>query len=321
MEPSPRIRAQRSAARELTALAEHTPCIQRLAVLPGGRFKVEVDLPYLGRGGNTGDPQMYRGFKLAVRLPRGFPDEAPEVAFLADKVLFHPAVSPQLATFCLGNGVWTPDLGLAWFVALHLEAIVGLVDIDTLDGVFLDPNCAEAAKYYRKLRQSDELPLARPRFLSKPASPRPSSACPETERNNGSPGLPLSTGGKTVTVRSPTGRRLVSTSESEETGERTASCCLGGRVWRASLSPAGESALAWLRSRIERDTDLRLAEIQGGFALKRVISADAALTADAAHSHFERALRQLDLPVQALSNQSIAEAVASTLSHTEPKGE
>jgi hypothetical protein len=279
-----------------------------------GLFKFDVDLPFLAWDSKTLAPRECRGFRLAVALLAGYPMVPPRVAFVSEKTIFHPAVSPHFFAFCLGNDAWTPDVGAAHFVVLHLEAIVGLVDIDTLDGLFRDPLCESAASHYRALRKEGRLPLARPVFAMR-------AARSEGKRSASSPGPPRyprqrpdRAASAVFPVRSPRGRRLVSVQDGGASHSWTATCVLDGEVWGAFAGPEATRCLRWLRARLRDESDLRLIEMDGAPALQLSRKGRRAPAPKELTSTFENALRRFELPVSALADPVVAHTVANALS-------
>jgi len=318
MKATPATRARRAAERELAALVAHTPCLGGLVSPRRGLFKFDVDLPFLAWDAKARAPRECRGFRLAVALPAGYPTAPPRVAFVSEETIFHPAVSPRLFAFCLGNDAWTPDVGAAHFVVLHLEAIVGLVDIDTLDGLFRDPLCESAASHYRELRKKGGLPLARPVFAMRArragakhsaSSPRPPKAARQRLDR---------TAAAAFAVRSPRGRRLVSVQDGEAPHSWTATCVLDGEVWGASAGPEAAQGLRWLGARLRDETDLRLVEMDGAPALRLTREGRRAPTPKELCSTFESALRRFELPISALADPVVARAVANALNDSQP---
>lgn len=299
-------RARAVAVRELRALAARTPCIRGMDQLVDDRFKLHVALPYLGLGPDPEAPVRREGFCLAVALHPRHPDLAPAVHFLAPHVIFHPAVSPILAAFCLGPGVWTPDLGLARYVVIHLEAVVGLCEIDTLDAIFGDPVCAAAAAHYRRLRADGGLPLATPAFPAADAD----GAAPRVPE----PMAPAPQAG-VMTVRGPRGRRAVVTGPGPQPGEILATCVLADPGWVHGLDPAGRAGLDWLADRIGGAGEARLVQVDAAPALRITVTATPGRSLrEAIAERLEPALRRWELAVLSFSDRRIAAAVAAARS-------
>ena len=328
---SPRQRARRSATREVAQLVRHTPCLSGARWDGSNVLKLDVDLPYLACGPSPEEPVLRQGFKLAVFLPPGYPSEEPLVAFVAEELIFHPAISPRLATFCMGSALWNADLGLARFVILHLEAIVGLVDIDTLDGLFMDQVCMDAAVHYRRLRESNGLPLARPWLSVQPTvQPTVSSRTrsdaaagrPMTTRATTSlPGSPARPTESSLLARSPTGRRRVFSSRAGSGAATITRCLLSESGWHDSLTTSGAGAFRWLSGRTRAETTFALELVHGAPALRLEGSTDAVAQGSGGKSQeslresFERLLRQLELPTLALADPEISKNVLARISH------
>ena len=141
-------RARACALRELAALAEHSPCIASHAILDEATALLAFDLPYLTRHDPAGEPRVAHGFELGVALPPGYPFEAPRIHFLSPEPIFHPAILASLPFVCVGHHAWSPDVGAAHFVALHVQVVVGAEPIDTLDAFHGDANSSDAARHW-----------------------------------------------------------------------------------------------------------------------------------------------------------------------------
>lgn len=310
---TPRSRARASARRELDDLVRNSPDVERAKWISSRHAIVHVDLPYLSLGASAMDePETRRGFRLGVQLAKNFPTEPPTVIFLADTPPFHPAISAVLGAFCLGNAAWTPELGVGRFIMLHVKTVVGAVDVDTLDGLFGDPICRNAAVHYRTLRESGALPLALPRVALRP-SEKASNA-----RDRDPSAEPPRGAREAVTVRGPRGRRSAWLVSSPDTHNVSVFYPLSGPGWSERLTPAGHEAIAWLGRRIDSDTDLRLDAVDGAPVLIAEFASGAASEA-IVRSVFEPVIRHLEIPILALSDDSVAGAVMEALNH--PKKE
>lgn len=313
---APRARARVAARRELADLGRHSPDLGVVEWLSPHRARLRVDLPYLGFSLSAPDEaELCRGFDLGIELQEGFPAEPPRVVFSGSRPIYHPAVSPFMGVFCLGASSWTPDLGLGRFVALHLEAIVGAVEVNTLDGIFSDPVCRDAAKHYRRLRDAGELPLARPRLAS-----RPGRAGTARNRRTSPPERP-SGARRAVAVRGSRGRLRVWLMPGPGAERLVAVCPLAGAEWTTHLSPAGRTAVAWLASRIALATPLRLDLTGGALILVADLPRSEAEDDDALRGVFEPALGHLDAPLLALADDGVATRLVGALDTNQVENE
>jgi hypothetical protein len=286
------------ARRELAALAEHSPCIVNHAQIDAAHGLLAFDLPYLTRSDASAEPRTAHGFELGVSLPPRFPLAAPLVHFLSPEPIFHPAILASLPFVCIGNHAWSPDVGAAHFVALHVQAVVGSIPIDTMDAFHGDPNSSDAARHYRRLQRDGHLPLARPRLTTRPLSERDlEQSQPETHRAAVTPDA------MHVTVRSPMGRRIVELSQDG----LEARCCLS----QASVAPEHARVFEWMARRLEDESRVRLST-SAGIELALPLDPGTGLD-DVAKRRLEQHVRALALPSLALLRSDVADAVADGL--------
>ena len=292
----PLARARARALQELAALAEHSPCVVSFALLDDATALLAFDLPYLTRDDPGSAPREACGFELGVSLSPQYPFEAPRIHFLSAEPIFHPAILASLPFVCVGHHAWSPDVGAAHFVALHVQVVVGAEPIDTLDALHGDPDSSDAARHYRVLQREGRLPLATPRLTLR--SRDESGPGPPARAPHGADSIDAGSG---VTLRGPMGRRSVEISKD-------------GREARCRLSPSGVAPDAriarWLARRLEAEAAVRLSTAAG---VELVLPLAAGEGAFEAKLGLTPPVRALELPLRAALRPEVADAVAQAL--------
>jgi ubiquitin-protein ligase len=298
-ESRPLERARAVARREISALVEHSPSLRTLAAVDADHWLVSAELPYLTRPDARSEVVVETGFELGVHLPPRFPLEAPQVHFLARYPIFHPAICAGLPFVCVGAHAWSPDVGVAHFVALHVQAVVASIPLDTLDAFHGDPNCSDAAEHYRALQEAGELPIAQPLLRSTPASEARS-----VSRRRRAHRVSMNFKPADAMVKGRMGRRAIDMAE-----DRSEARCLLAVDTPECVDT--REALAWLTGRLEAKTGVCLAT---GSGVGLAFPLDPGRGLDpAALEQIERRVRELELPVLALLRREIASAVADGL--------